>query len=305
MGKKKKGSKHRRAKTLRDAEGRFRGSVSVAPAPASSPDLGSFDPHGLTTRESVLSGSTYADVEAAYQSLRTSIMTDTVTPSEAYRVSLAREVARHLDADPDSVLEALDRWRDADSLSYEDYPAPNPNFRYDQHPDAGQDEREQRALRKLGYEHFLRQLHPVFVYGTLRSGQGNSVLMDRARERDLPAVMRSASMYTKHWGFPYAKEDDDPNESIVGEIVWLSDSPEGDDARAALDYLEGFDSDFPSSSHYERVEREIEYLNPTNGTYETTKVWVYFARGTAAQSLLPQDKLESGDWVAENRTRRR
>lgn len=302
MGKKKKSkNKHKhKVEVLRNAKGQFRGTLPSAPVPTLA-----FAVPAAQAASSNSAPELNDSVGIAYTALRDSF-SRSLTPTQVeYKTLIAQRVAMDTGISTDSVLEALHAWRQADHFDYEDYPAPSESFRYDLHQDAPTDPDERRALRKLGYEHFLRQLHPVFVYGTLRQGQGNSVLMDSAREKTVEARMQGVSMYTKHWGFPYAKEDSDPGNSIAGEIVWLSDSREGDDARAALDYLEGFNSDFPSSSHYERVEREVVYSPSEGGEPQRTKVWVYFARGSAARSLAESDRLESGDWVKEVQSTRR
>jgi len=297
--KKRKDKPKRKVEVLRDAKGQFRGTLSTAPIPAMA-----FVDNNPPKNDSNPTPESTDSIRIAYSALQDQFVKPHETPYDKYKTLLIHQVSQDTGISPDSILEALQIWRQTDHVDYEDYPAPSDAFRYDLHPDAPEDSRERKALRKLGYEHFLRQPHPVFVYGTLRQGQGNSILMDSAREETVVARMHGVSMYTKHWGFPYAKEDSDLGSSITGEIVWLSDSREGDEARTALDYLEGFNSDFPSSSHYERVEREVVFAPSKGAALKKTKVWVYFARGSAARSLTESDRLESGDWVKEVNTRR-
>lgn len=287
--------------TLRDAKGRFRGSAPriSSPAPIYASDAA---PPRVSASDGSQIAQPYSDAAAGFALL---VRNDSAQDlDESYRRQIVATVSEDLGVTPGSVDDAYSAWLSADDGEYEDYFVPDDRFRYDLHPSASQAAAShRRALRKLGYEHFLRQPHPVFVYGTLRRGQGNSVLMDRAREATVPTSLRGAALYTKHWGFPYAHEDHEESE-IQGELVWLSDTYDGLEARRALDYLEGFDSDFPTNSHYERCEREVSFLDPNTGEMRSTKAWVYFARGSAAASLTPNDRLESGDWVLET-TRRR
>lgn len=198
---------------------------------------------------------------------------------------------------PASVRELVDGWRAAPTDSYEDTASPDLAFRYDLDARVPHDPATARALRKLGYEQFLAQPYPVFVYGTLRSGQGNDRLMTGAVESLSEARLDGVAVYGAHRGFPYAKEHDDPQARVVGEVVWLSPDVNGLRARGSLDGLEGFYSDFPSDSHYERVLREVTYTD-AEGREQTTKAWTYLARGVYARQLQESDRIEHGDWVA-------
>jgi gamma-glutamylcyclotransferase (GGCT)/AIG2-like uncharacterized protein YtfP len=287
-----KRSKKRKNRYLKDASGKFQGSQPHPASPQDGvPTAGASSEFLAAPREVVTS-----DLNVVYALFSSEPAPVDNTPNVDEAV---RRVAESLRLEPDSVRAALDDWTNADNWDFEDYAPPRKEFRYDLAPEAANSPRLQRALRKLGYEHFLRQQHPCFVYGTLRRGQGNSVLLDRARTKTVMAELPGVSIYTQHWGFPYAIEDPDTDTPVVGEIVWLDDSSEGVEARKSLDYLEGFNSDFPSQSHYERVETVISYWDEDADSWETTRAWVYLARGRAADSLRPEDRLTSGDWVLE------
>ncbi len=148
-----------------------------------------------------------------------------------------------------------------------------------------------RALRRLGYEQYLAQRHPVFVYGTLRQGQGNSSLMTPAVTDTRIGTLREASIYGADAPFPYALEDDNPDTVVVGEVVDLSNDREGRLARHRLDQLEGFDSMCPSESHYERVLVTVDI----NGEPQTA--WAYMARGFALERVATMQPIAHGDWV--------
>lgn len=206
-------------------------------------------------------------------------------------------VGRDLGVDPARVQACFGQWRDAEEGLFEDRGAPDRRFRYDVDPAVPGDDATARALRKLGYEHYLAQPYPVFVYGTLRRGHGNHVLLQGAAERIVPAEAPGVAVYGSSYGFPYAAEHSDPSAVAKGEIVWLSRDASGEQARENLDYLEGFDSNFPSTSHYERIVRHI-VVPGGDGTTATVPAWIYLARGNSRQGLREEDRIVHGDWAA-------
>lgn len=219
----------------------------------------------------------------------------------ATNTAVAR-VAQDLHISEEHVRAMLDKWRVADPGDFEDKAAPEERFRYDQLPGVPQDEATQRALRKLGYEHYLTTPYPVFVYGTLRSGQGNERLMAGAKKDVADGVAPGVAIYGSSYGFPYASEHDDIEATTVGEVVWLTDDDRGDTARQMLDHLEGFDSNYPSHSHYERTTRTITYWDEDAGEARETTAWIYLARGRHRDQLDEADRIASGDWVASQYT---
>lgn len=214
--------------------------------------------------------------------------------SELRMQEIAETVGADLGLDPMQVRATISQWRR--TTDYEDVEVPDAQYRYDLYPDVPQDEDTQRALRKLGYQQYLAQPHPVFVYGTLRSGQGNHRLMRDAVDELHPAVADGVGIYGAHRGFPYAVEHADPDARTVGEVIWLSEDHQGAEARKSLDYLEGFDADAPSRSHYERVLRPVTYTNSAGETH-TVQAWIYLARGYSRAQLVESDRIDHGDWV--------
>lgn len=210
---------------------------------------------------------------------------------------LYARVAGPLGMSPDRVEEAVQVW--AATADYEDIAAPDVHYRFDRLPGVPTDPNSARALRRLGYERYLATPYPVFVYGTLRRGQGNSFLLDGARENTHEGYLDGVAVYHGP-GFPYAAEHD-PTSRAVGEVVWLRDDAAGQDARDSLDYLEGFNSRYPSDSHYERVAREVTYTD-TWGETTTVTAWVYLAR-FRRHALSEGDIIDGGDWVEAMRQR--
>lgn len=136
---------------------------------------------------------------------------------------------------------------------------------------------------------------PVFVYGTLRPGQGNyrHLLAEHAIE-DRQAQVHGYALYGA--GIPYAVPE--RGSVIHGSVVWIDPA-----AYAAtlqdLDHLEGYRPDRPAQSHYVRVQRTAMCLTPReDGTDKAShRVWMYEAGPRFHRDSFP--RIDSGDWVAE------
>lgn len=205
--------------------------------------------------------------------------------------------ASYLGVNPANLTAEVERWRTAAQLPFEDVASPQERFRYDLDPQVPHDERTARALRRLGYEEFLAQPYPVFVYGTLRRGQGNYRLLEAGVTETRSARAPGIAVYGANYGFPYAAEHDDPEAVTVGEISWLSQDQVGAKTREDLDGLEGFRTSTPSRSHYERVLRPITCDDGSGGT-TSVLAWMYVARGSALSRVSEKDRIHHGDWVA-------
>ncbi len=218
-----------------------------------------------------------------------------------YQISkIANTVADDLGLDGYLVRKKINRWRDASADSYEDMEDEIPSeYRYDLTPGVPTDERTGRALRKLGYMHFLEQPYPVFVYGTLRKGQGNSVLFGNHYYQAEAATVDGVGVYGKERAFPYAKANS--NAAAYGDIFWVDETPQGAEVRLSLDSLEGFDADYPSYSHYKRVLRDASYFDKEQNKIVNTKVWMYLASGRYNTQLREEDLIPDGDWVNARR----
>lgn len=131
----------------------------------------------------------------------------------------------------------------------------------------------------------------VFVYGTLRSGQGNHHLLADAASIIRPAIATGLQLKVpSHGGFPYAVPH--PEARTVGEIVTIP-ATQAEQALERLDRLEGYDADRPHQSHYLRVARTVQVAGTTE------QAWVYIAGPhTRPDELQP---IPSGDWTRRRR----
>jgi gamma-glutamylcyclotransferase (GGCT)/AIG2-like uncharacterized protein YtfP len=210
--------------------------------------------------------------------------------------TILENTARTHKVDPSTVHEWVREARGGSWMSrggfvdYEDYPM---EYRFDLVPGLPKDEATGKALRKLGYETFLAQPYPVFVYGTLRQGQGNNRVVSGGAQQYAYGELRGIGIYGAGRGFPYAAEHESDYTKTRGEIIWLSDDIHGEQARQGMDWLEGFNSDNPMSSHYERRL----HVATDKGSGEPVKVWVYLARGSAKSQLQERDRIVHGDWI--------
>lgn len=211
-----------------------------------------------------------------------------------------RDAARAQRTSADRMAATFRKWR-RDPDAYDDLESPNPDFRPNPADYPG-DKRTQRALRKMGFENYLAQRLPCFVYGTLRRNQGNDRLMDGAiASRSEQAQVEGVAVYGAGWGFPYAMEAPDGIGATKGDLVFLSDDSDGDYARDRLDGLEGFNSDRFDDSHYRRVERTVTYRDPATGEDRQTQAWVYLAGEWSRERCTPSERIAHGDWVQGKR----
>lgn len=208
---------------------------------------------------------------------------------------LIRASARQQRTNAERMGATFRKWRRTDD--YEDLESPDPQFIVDDTA-LPQDKHTRRALRKMGFENWLAQRLPVFVYGTLRNNQGNDRLMAGAIEqRSESAQVEGVAVYGARWGFPYANEAPDGQGVTKGDLVHLAEDHDGDWARQRLDSLEGFNSDRFSNSHYRRVTRTVSYTDTETGEQRTTTAWVYLAGRGSASTLSEADRIHDGDWV--------
>lgn len=142
---------------------------------------------------------------------------------------------------------------------------------------------------------------PIFVYGTLRSGEGNHAhyFPREAVLRFQAARMFGLGVYNPHAGFPFAKEHEDATVSTVGELYWLTGDELGDEVRDNIDALEGF-VPYAVPTFYKRVCRSA-LVDEDEYDENPIRCWVYVAAPMIAETLTEENRVVDGDWVAASK----
>ena len=142
--------------------------------------------------------------------------------------------------------------------------------------------------------------HPVFVYGTLRPGQGNyRRLLEGRTANERPATAKGLALFGS--GIPYAVTH--PGARVVGTLITITPAVYGE-VLAGLDVLEGYHAARPASSHYIRTTRSVIATNalPGGGTWEAFHTgWIYLA-GTGVDPTT-MTRVPHDDWLARVSTR--
>jgi gamma-glutamylcyclotransferase (GGCT)/AIG2-like uncharacterized protein YtfP len=132
---------------------------------------------------------------------------------------------------------------------------------------------------------------PIFVYGTLRSGEANAWCFQKAILRSLPARLQNAMLFDLG-PYPMIVENGAPEGAkfcVVGELVEVTPAHYASTLRV-LDQLEGVDPgriDSPRTL-YRRVPREVRLEDES-----FVMAWVYIGR----EDLARRGRfVESGDW---------
>lgn len=138
----------------------------------------------------------------------------------------------------------------------------------------------------------MQEQLPVFVYGTLRPGQGNyrRILRD-VTEAEYPAMLTGHALYAA--GVPFAVPM--TGRAVRGDLMVVR-AEEWAPTLSELDALEGFRPDASrASSLYVRTACTVVYVN--DGLPQAAEAWVYLAGG-----LVTFDELDvlvpGGDWLA-------
>jgi len=139
---------------------------------------------------------------------------------------------------------------------------------------------------------------PFFVYGTLRTGQGNwERYLKGNTSQEIPATLPKHKMYSR--GIAYVT-DAEGEEVVVGNLVYVKPEVYQKVLRK-IDDLEGYDPK-TDKGHYQRVKRLAEYTDSTTDQLCQVEAWVYHG-GPAALSHLGEDaRVMEGDWLRWLRT---
>lgn len=141
----------------------------------------------------------------------------------------------------------------------------------------------------------------IFVYGTLKPGQGNYPRFAQFFAREEAATVKGALFNPPHGGFPYALISDQeyvpegfiaPASRIHGVLLTVKEGMD-DEALDALDVLEG-----TAYGHYERV--IVPAFIALDGDVEEVDTYMYVA-GPNTVDLICKDGslftlIEGGNW---------
>lgn len=125
--------------------------------------------------------------------------------------------------------------------------------------------------------------YPVFVYGTLRKGEGNHRIIQPYIDSMLPAALSDANLYDLG-AFPAVSDGDG---YVIGELYGLKNYGRDNYAEGIqeLDWLEGV-----GSGLYKRELRTV--IDNRGGVW---RAWVYLAGQTIR--LAEKKRIASGDWL--------
>lgn len=146
---------------------------------------------------------------------------------------------------------------------------------------------------------------PVFVYGTLRPGNGLSTVWDGYTESVERAILPGATLWGRGAGYPYAVVDDASHQSVVvGDL--LTFRPDAYERMInTLDRIEGYHPDWPAGNHYDRVKVLVEVPGrPLAEQVAAAYVYVAGKRTAKEINLLRAnpgrdsrlEQIVTGDW---------
>lgn len=134
--------------------------------------------------------------------------------------------------------------------------------------------------------------NPMFVYGTLRTGEGNYswALAGKTQKERNDVRLPGARMYS-NGGFPYVIDDPEHEQGVRGDLMY-PDYDEWSDVVDSLDTLEGTRSLRNDTNLYNRY---LMYVQ--TGEKEYTQAWVYIPPTSSQDHIkTAHPEVESGDW---------
>ena len=136
--------------------------------------------------------------------------------------------------------------------------------------------------------------HQVFVYGTLRPGQGNyRRLLEGHTIQETPCIANGLALFGDT--IPYAARF--PGARIVGDLITI-DPNQYNQVLANLDRLEGYHADKPAGSHYIRTTRPVIATNHLPGGTGTHHIaWIYLTGAWINPDRMT--RIPGDDWLAQ------
>jgi gamma-glutamylcyclotransferase (GGCT)/AIG2-like uncharacterized protein YtfP len=132
---------------------------------------------------------------------------------------------------------------------------------------------------------------PIFVYGTLRTGQGNwARLLRGITVSETPAVALDHALYANGIAFAHQRA----GAQVQGDLMVLPED-RYEQVLANLDDLEGYDA-ASDSGHYLR--RTCTVRLPDGDEVEA---YIYLGGPRALRRFTDDDLVPDGDWVAQQR----
>lgn len=141
--------------------------------------------------------------------------------------------------------------------------------------------------------------NPVFVYGTLRSGESNySWALDGKTQRESRSVRLPGTRMYSNGGFPYTLDDNSHAQGVKGDLMYAQHE-HYNDVMDSLDSLEGARVLNDEANHYNR---HLMYVD--TGDNKFVQAWVYIPPKTSQEHIkLTTQEVESGDWHLAPRVR--
>jgi gamma-glutamylcyclotransferase (GGCT)/AIG2-like uncharacterized protein YtfP len=129
------------------------------------------------------------------------------------------------------------------------------------------------------------QLLPIFVYGTLMPGQPNDYLWQGCSQSVEGAYISGCYLYD--FGY-YPVMIKGGGGRVVGQLIHLKKECYSQTIQV-LDCLEGYDSQHPTDSNFQRVRSEVSRPNGEN-----LEAWAYFG---VLKNINNSPLIENGDWA--------
>ncbi|KPL91626.1 gamma-glutamylcyclotransferase family protein [Herpetosiphon geysericola] len=129
---------------------------------------------------------------------------------------------------------------------------------------------------------------PLFVYGTLRTGEYNwKIYLEGKTRSETPAIVQQHQLYANRYPYVIPGEG-----TVVGTLVEIKPALYAAVMRE-IDELEQFSP--AGNSWYLRVARYVEVGE------QRILAWMYYAGERVSQHLTNDHRIVDGDWVGWNR----